>query len=147
MYYIYHIPNVKIGVSTRPHSRVRKQGYDDYEILESHWNVDVVSIREQELQKEYGLPIDRVPYSKSYQNLRRGTTKESLSKGGKSQRKHHGQKTRKVFVETIYGETVGVYDSLSQCARELGLLKGNIWNALSGRHGATQHKGYRFKWI
>jgi len=119
MYYIYHIPSVKIGVSTRPHSRVRKQGYNDYEILESHWNVDIVSIREKELQKEYGYAIDSVPYSKSYENLRKGTTKKSLSKGGKSPRKHHGQKTRKVFVETIYGETVGVYDSLSQCAREL----------------------------
>ena len=62
MYYIYHIPNVKIGVSEEPDNRVKKQGYTDYEILEKHSCIYKVSKREQELQKEYGYPIDTSPY-------------------------------------------------------------------------------------
>lgn len=70
MYYIYHIPSFvrdngkigKIGVSDEPIFRVNKQGYDDFEILEVHTDIFVVSDREIELQKQYGYPVDRVPY-------------------------------------------------------------------------------------
>jgi hypothetical protein len=61
-YYIYHIPNVKIGVSTEPEARVAKQGYTDYEILETHKCIYEVSERERELQKQYGYKVDDVPY-------------------------------------------------------------------------------------
>ena len=147
MYHIYHIPNVKIGCSTEVKVRVAKQGFTEYEILETHTDIYKVSNRELELQKQYGYPVDNIPYYISCQNFKKGTTKESCSKGGKAPRKHHGQKTKEVSVETIYGETVGVYESLSQAARDLGLYKANIYNTLSGRHGATQHKGYRFKYV
>jgi hypothetical protein len=36
MYYIYHIKGVKIGCSTQPKIRVKRQGYTEYEILETH---------------------------------------------------------------------------------------------------------------
>jgi hypothetical protein len=74
MYHIYHIKGVKIGCSTEPDVRVAKQGYTDYEILETHLDIDVVSGRERELQKQYGYKVDSIPYS---------TTIKITSKGGK----------------------------------------------------------------
>ncbi len=62
MYYIYHIPTVKIGVSEQPKQRVANQGFSDYEILEEHTDIYEVSKRERELQKEYGYEVDDSPY-------------------------------------------------------------------------------------
>lgn len=82
MYYIYHIPNVKIGVSKNPKRRVREQGYSDYEILEQHDCIDVVSKRENELQKEYNLEekFVKVDYKHIIQNYQ---SKSPLSKKGR----------------------------------------------------------------
>jgi hypothetical protein len=54
MYSIYHIPGVKIGCSKQPEKRVNQQGYSDFEILETHTDIDIASQREIELQKQYG---------------------------------------------------------------------------------------------
>jgi len=68
MYHIYHIKGVKIGVSEEPMNRTKKQGFNDYEIIETHNCIYEVSKREIELQKQYGLPIDKVPYHISRNN-------------------------------------------------------------------------------
>jgi NTP pyrophosphatase (non-canonical NTP hydrolase) len=68
IYYIYHIPNKKIGVTTDPRLRVEKQqGYKSgqYEILLVTNDIDEVSVKEIELQKRYGYTVDR----KLYKNL------------------------------------------------------------------------------
>lgn len=68
IYYIYHIPNKKIGVTTDPRLRVEKQqGYKSgqYEILLVTNDIDEVSMKEIELQKRYGYTVDR----KLYKNL------------------------------------------------------------------------------
>ena len=68
MYYIYHIPGKKIGVTRNLKNRVTlMQGYKkgEYEVLETHDNIDYVSKRELELQNEYGYKID----NKSYKEL------------------------------------------------------------------------------
>jgi len=65
MYYIYHIPGKKIGVTCDLNNRVTKQqGYtsDEYEVLESSKNIDYISWLERKLQKEYGYRVDMVPY-------------------------------------------------------------------------------------
>ncbi len=63
MYYIYHIPGVKIGCTKNLVERVKySQKFKTYEILEEHENIELASIRERELQQEYGYAID----SKSY---------------------------------------------------------------------------------
>jgi hypothetical protein len=67
MYYIYHIPGIKIGCSEEPAIRVAKQGYTSYTILEEHTDIYVASRREHELQKEYGYPVDDSPYWNSRQ--------------------------------------------------------------------------------
>lgn len=67
-YYIYHIPGVKIGCSSRPNTRVKNQGYTDFEILEKHTNIEDASKREIELQKKYGYNVDSVSYKQSLIN-------------------------------------------------------------------------------
>ena len=65
IYYIYHIPGKKIGVTCDLNNRVTaQQGYapDEYEILETHKDIDVVSNRELELQKAYGYKVDHRLY-------------------------------------------------------------------------------------
>ena len=60
-YIIYHIPGKKIGVTNDLYNRVeQQQGYDigEYEILESSTDIDYISKREIELQKEYGYRVD-----------------------------------------------------------------------------------------
>ena len=67
MYYLYHIPEKKIGVTRDLENRVEKQqGYeeDEYEVLEMSDDIDFISNRELELQKEYGYRVDDVPYNK-----------------------------------------------------------------------------------
>ena len=66
MYYIYHIPGVKIGCSTEPNIRVKNQGYTDFEILEQSDDIYKISEREMLLQKQYGYRVDRISYVLSY---------------------------------------------------------------------------------
>ena len=54
MYYIYHIPGVKIGCSTNPNDRVKRQGYTEFKILESHKDIQIAAKREIELRNQYG---------------------------------------------------------------------------------------------
>ena len=65
MYYIYHIPGKKIGVTRNLKNRVETmQGYqpDEYQVLESTTDLDKASTMEIELQKVFGYPVDRRPY-------------------------------------------------------------------------------------
>ena len=65
MYYLYHIPGKKIGVTRDLNNRVTKQqGYfpDEYEVLDHSDDIDYISKREIELQQSYGYKIDRVEY-------------------------------------------------------------------------------------
>ena len=65
IYYLYHIPGKKIGVTRDLNNRVTKQqGYfpDEYEVLDHSDDIDYISKREIELQQSYGYKIDRVEY-------------------------------------------------------------------------------------
>ena len=66
MYYIYHIPGKKIGVTRDLKKRVEEQqgyGPDEYHILMKSKNIDYVSKQEIYLQKMYGYRIDDEPYN------------------------------------------------------------------------------------
>jgi NTP pyrophosphatase (non-canonical NTP hydrolase) len=68
MYYLYHIPGKKIGVTRNLNTRVTLiQGYkeNEYEVLLTSDDIDYVSAMELELQKSYGYKVDR----QSYKNL------------------------------------------------------------------------------
>jgi len=67
MYYLYHIPGKKIGITTNLKSRVEdQQGYEswEYDIVLETDDINIVSEAEISLQKAYGYPIDMVPYNK-----------------------------------------------------------------------------------
>ena len=66
MYYLYHIPGKKIGVTSNLNNRVTLiQGYkaDEYEVLDSSDDIDYISDKEIELQKSYGYKVDRQKYN------------------------------------------------------------------------------------
>tara|TARA_B100000900_G_scaffold415180_1_gene444127 strand:+ start:1263 stop:2063 length:801 start_codon:yes stop_codon:yes gene_type:complete len=70
-YILYHIPGKKIGCTTDLYNRVtEQQGYEpgEYEVLEKSNDINYISKRELELQKEYGYRVDRVPYNKLNNN-------------------------------------------------------------------------------
>ena len=65
MYYLYHIPGKKIGVTRDLNTRVTLiQGYkeNEYEVLEQSDDINYISDREIELQKSYGYKVDRTKY-------------------------------------------------------------------------------------
>ncbi len=69
MYYLYHIPGKKIGVTRNLNHRVTlMQGYkeNEYEVLEQSEDIEYISDREIELQKSYGYKVDL----KKYKNLK-----------------------------------------------------------------------------
>jgi len=66
MYYLYHIPGKKIGVTCNLNSRVTlTQGYnpDEYEVLDQSDDINYISEKEIELQKSYGYKVDRKKYN------------------------------------------------------------------------------------
>ena len=77
MYYIYHIPGKKIGVTRDLNDRVtQQQGYalDEYEVLESSDDIDYISEREIELQQSYGYKIDRIEYKNLFNKMKVNAT-------------------------------------------------------------------------
>ena len=91
MYYIYHIPGVKIGCTNDLEKRMRDQGFTEWEILETHEDGWLAGDREWELQDEYGFERDKSHYMVSVQNrpkwndsTRHIFTKEDHVNGGKA---------------------------------------------------------------
>lgn len=82
MYYIYHVPGVKIGCSQNIKKRMQSQKFTNYEILEEHYDVYKASNREQELQKQYGYKVDRIPY---WMSLKRITKAQKISAATKDE--------------------------------------------------------------
>ena len=67
IYYIYHIPGKKIGVTTNLKNRVEdQQGYGpgEYEVLARRNDIGEAAKYEALYQKMYGYPVDIVPYDK-----------------------------------------------------------------------------------
>jgi NTP pyrophosphatase (non-canonical NTP hydrolase) len=73
IYYLYHIPGKKIGVTRDLKSRITvQQGYQpsEYEVLEISSDIDYISNRESELQLLYGYKIDRNSYKELMKKLK-----------------------------------------------------------------------------
>ena len=72
MYYLYHIPGKKIGVTRDLNSRVTlQQGYrpGEYEVLLTSDDIDYISDKEIELQKSYGYKVDVKLYKKLFNQM------------------------------------------------------------------------------
>ena len=80
MYYIYHIPGKKVGVTRNLKDRVTAQqgyGVTEYEVLDSSTDIDYISRREIELQQSYDYKIDRKLYKNLFNNMRINATEQT----------------------------------------------------------------------
>jgi len=80
MYYLYHIPGKKIGVTRNLNTRVTlMQGYKEgeYEVLEQSEDIDYISDREIELQKSYGYKVDRKLYKNLFNKMKINATEQT----------------------------------------------------------------------
>ena len=80
MYYLYHIPGKKIGVTRDLNTRVTLiQGYKkgEYEVLEQSEDIDYISDREIELQKSYGYKVDRKLYKNLFKKMNINATEQT----------------------------------------------------------------------
>ena len=71
MYYLYHIPGKKIGVTNDVEGRVvRQQGYDwdEFDILAMDEDISHISDLELELQKKMGYRVDEKLYKDLFNN-------------------------------------------------------------------------------
>jgi hypothetical protein len=92
MYYIYHIPGKKIGCTKNPNSRLRQQNANVYEILETHTDIHIASIREIELQKQYGYKVDICTYYDSTKEFKI----ETVTKAGKAKATKSWKENREI---------------------------------------------------
>ena len=80
MYYLYHIPGKKIGVTRDLNKRVTlMQGYkeNEYEVLEQSEDIDYISDREIELQQSYGYRVDMKTYKKLFNKMNINATEQT----------------------------------------------------------------------
>ena len=80
MYYLYHIPGKKIGVTCNLNNRVTLgQGYKEgeYEVLEQSEDIDYISDREIELQQSYGYKKDRKLYKNLFNQMKINATEQT----------------------------------------------------------------------
>ena len=81
MYYLYHIPGKKIGVTRNLKDRVtQQQGYavDEYEVLFTSDDINIISNKEIELQQSYGYKKDRTLYKNLFKlNMRINPTEQT----------------------------------------------------------------------
>jgi hypothetical protein len=114
-YYIYEIPGVKIGCTDNVKKRIKKQGYTNYTILETHTDIHQASQREIELQKHYGYRVDTKPYWKTIKMASSGgkiggkKNKESghMSNIGKKYGKINGKKNVESGHIVALGKIIG----------------------------------------
>ena len=83
MYYLYHIPGKKIGVTRNLNTRVTlMQGYKEgeYEVLDQSEDIDYISDREIELQQSYGYKVDRKLYKNLFKsNMKLNATEQTTT--------------------------------------------------------------------
>ena len=80
MYYLYHIPGKKIGVTRNLNNRVTLiQGYkeNEYEVLFTSDDIDFISQKEIELQKSYGYKVDRKLYKQLFNKMKINATEQT----------------------------------------------------------------------
>jgi hypothetical protein len=125
LFYIYHVPGVKIGCSTRPKIRVEEQGFTNFDILETHDDISLASQREVDLQVQYGYGRDNnCSYEQSYK-----ARLEAGKKGGKSNKesgwitKLGNSQGRKNVESEWFNDPEGKFRKASSAAAKINGLK------------------------
>jgi hypothetical protein len=163
MYYIYHIEGVKIGCTTNPKKRVKAQGYNKYSILETYVDINTASVRERELQKEYGYKVDTSDYYKQMKMVKAASKpfvrkravkntnqKERASKAVVTshqlnyQWNKEGRKNMTVLQYDMDGNFIKEYESLKSAAESIGVTSGFITMVCKGYRKSA--KGYTFNY-
>jgi ribosomal protein L11 len=123
MYYIYHIPGIKIGCSKNPQKRTRQQRAIKYEILETHADIHIASEREIQLQKQYGYKVDITTYYNSTKAFKIETVRKagtaSATKKWKENRDRELEKCSKAG--KVNGEKTSKI--IQQCDLDWNILK------------------------
>jgi Trm5-related predicted tRNA methylase len=159
MYYIYHIPGIKIGCTKTPKRRVEQQGYTEFTILETHTDIQIASERERQLQKEYGYKVDSCDYSKSIQgyslekviNAGRASAEKQWKenreiqidrskKGGKINSEKTGKKT---YMCDKDGNLIMTFKNRKDAARYINGFAAPLKNVIN--HPTRTYKGYVWK--
>ena len=66
MYFVYHVPKVKVGMTSNLGKRVfEEQGYDpaDVQILHTTYVMEEASELERMYQKSFGYKVDQMTYA------------------------------------------------------------------------------------
>jgi hypothetical protein len=81
-HYIYEIFGRKIGCTNNIAYRMRCQNVKEgeYRIIEEHTNAKTASFREIELQKQYGYPVDKIPYWKTLKMQKKSSSPQARKK-------------------------------------------------------------------
>jgi hypothetical protein len=81
-HYIYEIFGRKIGATNDVERRMKEQKVKEgeYRIIEEHTNAKTCSIREIELQKEFGYPVDNIQYWKTLRWQKKALTPRAQKK-------------------------------------------------------------------
>ena len=124
MYYIYHVPGIKIGCSQEVERRLEKQGYAHYEILETHEDGWIAGNREQELQKEYGYPVDRIHYMESIKHFKKATEAPKNIQSSRFSGKSHTLETKIKVSQKLKGVSKPKFEC-PHCKKIIG-NRGNL---------------------
>ena len=135
-YYIYHIAGIKIGCTLNIPHRMQEQGFTDWEILEEHTDIYEASDREIQLQKDYGLPVDKVLYWQAVAN-RRKLTKEDHIKGGQTSKSSIAGKMKRSITFELAQQIRSEYTNHGNLSSRT--KTGLSQNALAAKYNTTRN--------
>ena len=160
MYYIYHIPGVKIGCTKNLSNRIPQQTKGEWEILEQYTDIDIASKREIELQKEYGYEVDKATYKQSVEKFNPHTVvkagRASATKSWKENRERELEKCKKgaLISKQLHSKIILQYDlqnnfikewiGVKETARAFNMTAPSLTATLNGRQKTWA--GYKWKW-
>lgn len=144
MYYIYHIKGIKIGCTNNINRRMKQQGYTEFEILETHTDINIASERERYLQKEYGYKIDsgyilinkldKKAGGKSSATKQWLENREKQLEKGILGNKIVTQKYSKIIIQyDLNGNFIKEWKGMKEAARTLNIKPPNLSATLNGR--------------
>ena len=145
-HFIYHIFGKKIGVTTDVIRRMKQQSVKEgeYRVIEEYTNAKTASVREQELQVQYGYRVDKIPYYKTLRNQKKATTPEVMIKRTANfdykartanfDYKAKAEKCKKPIIQfDLQGNFIKQWDSVTKVGIKLNITPTNIVNCLKGR--------------
>jgi hypothetical protein len=153
MYYIYHIPGIKIGCTNNIKLRMQEQKFTNWEILAEYEDIYKASDKEIQLQKQYGYRVDTIPYHISYNRFVKGSKiackngltelqKQSIIKNGNITKERYGKKV--IATNLITNEEL-IFNSQKETARELNITLRLITRVLKGLRKTTN--GFTFRYV